>query len=86
MANLSGSFLLGFAFALLTERFLVSPALRTAVTIGFLGAYTTFSTFSFETLRLLEDGAYGLGLANVALSVVGGLAAAWLGLVAGRTI
>lgn len=86
VANLSGSFLLGFAFALLTDRFLVSPALRTAVTVGFLGAYTTFSTFSLETLRLLEDGAYGLGLANVGLSVLGGLVAAWLGLVAGRAI
>ena len=62
--NVTGSFLLGLVFTLLTERYRVDPWLRSALTIGFLGAYTTFSTLSLETYRLLEDGAVGLALAN----------------------
>jgi CrcB protein len=84
--NASGSFLLGFVFTLMTERFLPHASLRTAVTVGFLGAYTTFSTFSFETWRLLEDGAIGFAVANVVGSVSVGLVAVYLGIVAGRAI
>lgn len=84
--NVSGSLILGFVFVLLTERFLPHPALRTALTVGFLGAYTTFSTFSFETLRLIEDGAVALAVANVVASVVAGLVAVYLGTVVGRAI
>ncbi len=86
VVNLSGCFLLGLIGTLLTERFLPHPYLRNALTIGFVGAYTTFSTFAFETLRLAEDGARGLALSNVALSVVMGLVLAWVGTVAGRTL
>ena len=60
--------------------------MRTALTIGFLGAYTTFSTFSYETYRLGEDGAIGLGLLNVGLSLSAGLFAVWLGVVVGRAV
>lgn len=84
--NVSGSFVLGFLFVLLTERWNVPPTLRTAITIGFLGAYTTFSTFSLETVRLLEDGSYGLAMLNVGTSLILGLAAAWLGLTIGRAV
>lgn len=45
----------------MTERFMVSPQTRSAITIGFIGAYTTFSTLSYETMRLIEDGAYLVG-------------------------
>jgi fluoride exporter len=86
VVNASGCFVLGLLFTLLTERFLPHPDLRSALTIGYLGAYTTFSTFAFETVRLAEDGARGLALLNVAVSVVAGVGAAWLGIVAGRTL
>jgi CrcB protein len=84
--NVSGSLVLGFVFVLMTERFLPHPALRTALTVGFLGAYTTFSTFSLETLRLIEDGAVGLATANVLASVAAGLVATYLGIVVGRAL
>jgi len=84
--NVSGSLVLGFLFVLLTERFLPHPALRTALTVGFLGAYTTFSTFSLETYRLIEDGAVGLAALNVLASVGAGLVAVYLGVVVGRSI
>jgi len=86
LVNISGAFLLGLAFTVMTDRFLVSPQLRTAVTIGFLGAYTTFSTLSLETFRLLEDGAYFYGTVNALGSLAVGLVAVWLGIVAGRAI
>lgn len=84
--NVSGCFVLGFAFTVLTERFLPHPTLRSAVTIGFVGAYTTFSTFAFETLRLGEDGAAGLAGVNVVASVVAGIAAVWIGTIVGRIL
>jgi len=84
--NVTGSFLLGLAFVLMTERFRPDPWLRSAVTIGFLGAYTTFSTFSLETYRLIEDGAYGLAFANVVGSVAAGLTAVYAGVVLGRAL
>src|SRR5438093_12291835 len=64
VVNVSGALLLGFLFTLLTERMTVAPWIRSTVAIGFLGAYTTFSTLSYETYRLLEARAYGLAAAN----------------------
>jgi CrcB protein len=84
--NVSGSFLLGLAFTLLTERYRVDPWLRSGLTIGLLGAYTTFSTLSLETYRLLEDGAYGLAFANAAGSLAAGLLALYVGVVLGRVV
>lgn len=86
VVNVTGAFLLGFLFTVFTERFRVSPWMRSAVTIGFLGAYTTFSTFTLETFRLLEDGAYVLGMANAVGSLVAGLVAVWAGVVLGRVV
>lgn len=86
VVNVSGAFALGFVFVLLAERFSVDPWLRSAVTIGFLGAYTTFSTLSFESYRLFEDGAVGLALANTVGSLAAGLIAVYLGVVAGRSV
>jgi CrcB protein len=86
VVNVSGSFALGLAFTLLTERWHVDPSLRSALTIGFLGAYTTFSTLSFESYRLLEDGAVGLAAANLLGSCAAGLGAVYLGVVAGRVL
>jgi fluoride exporter len=84
--NVSGAFLLGFLFTILTERLSVSPWLRSAITIGFLGAYTTFSTFSLETYRLLADGAYLFGVANAVGSLTAGLIAVYAGVVMGRVV
>lgn len=86
VVNVSGCFVLGLVFTLLTERFLPHPALRSALTIGFLGAYTTFSTFAFETMRLGEDGAVLLAAINVAASVIAGIAAVYAGVAVGRTL
>jgi CrcB protein len=60
--------------------------LRSALTIGLLGAHTTFSTLSYETYRLLEDGALGLAAANVLGSAAAGLVAVYLGILAGRAL
>ncbi len=86
VVNMSGSFALGVLFVLLTERFTVDPWLRSTLMIGFLGAYTTFSTLSLESYRLLEDGAVGLALVNTFGSMAAGLAAVYLGVVAGRAV
>ena len=69
-----------------TERFEVAPWFRSALTIGFLGAYTTFSTLSFETYRLAADRAVGLAAANMLGSCAAGLAAIYLGVVLGRVL
>jgi CrcB protein len=84
--NVTGSFLLGLLFITLTERTTASPATRVAVTTGLMGAYTTFSTFSLETFRLIENGAYGQAGVNVAGNVLFGLVAVALGVSLGRAM
>ena len=59
---------------------------RAAVTIGFIGGLTTYSSFNYETMRLFEEGAPATAAVNLALTVVGGLMAGWLGLVAAREV
>ena len=86
VVNVTGTFLLGLLFTLLTDRMTVDPWLRTSITIGFLGAYTTFSTFSLESYRLVSDGALGLAVANTVGSLAAGLGAVYLGVVAGRAL
>ena len=75
VVNVSGSFLLGLLVTLLGERFAVAPWVRASLTIGFLGAYTTFSTLSLESYRLLEGRSYALAGANLAGSLAAGAAA-----------
>jgi fluoride exporter len=86
VVNMSGAFVLGFLMTLMTEQLTTAPWLRSALTIGLLGAYTTFSTLSYETYRLLEDGAFGLAAANLLGSAAAGLVAVYLGVVAGRAV
>ena len=81
--NVTGSFVLGLLMGML-EGHVVSPIVPLSMAVGFLGAYTTFSTFSYETLRLLEDGSFLLAGVNVVGSVLVGLFSAMLGLAAGR--
>ena len=84
--NVSGSFLMGFLTALLMQRFTMTPEYRAALLVGFLGAYTTFSTFSIESFYLFEEGENLKGALNIFLSVVLCMAAVWIGLVVGRKI
>lgn len=85
LINVGGSFLLGLAAVLIAERMLPYPEeTRLAVGVGFLGAFTTFSTFEFETHVLLEDGAWTLAALNVIGSALAGLAAVRIGIAIGR--
>ncbi|HEC75536.1 MAG TPA: fluoride efflux transporter CrcB [Methylophaga aminisulfidivorans] len=84
--NVLGSFLMGLLFILFVEREIVSVELRSAVLVGLLGAFTTFSTFSIETITLLEDGELIKAMVNVVLSVVVCITATWIGLNIGRQL
>jgi CrcB protein len=86
VVNVLGSLLIGFLMAFFEERFIVSPSLRVFLTIGVLGGFTTFSSFSYETISLLKEGSYGLGITNVLSSIVACLGATWLGLVIGKLL
>lgn len=77
--NVSGSFLIGFLMPLLTERIIENPQWRLLLVVGFLGAYTTFSTFEYETGALLKDGEWLFASLNIVLSVTVGFLALKLG-------
>ncbi len=79
LINVTGSFILGLFATWITERVVAPAHLRLLVAIGFVGAYTTFSTFEYETYQLIENGAAARALANVMGSVLAGFAAVWLG-------
>lgn len=84
--NVSGSLVLGLLFALATERDVLPSSVRAPVMIGFLGAYTTFSTLMLESWRLFEDGAVGLAVVNIVGSSLLGLSAVFIGLALGRVL
>ncbi len=86
VVNVLGSFAIGFLFVLFLERMTLSGEWRAGILVGVIGAFTTFSTFSIETLNLLEEGAHLKASLNVALSVALCLAGAWFGLLLGRTL
>lgn len=69
LINITGAFLLGFLNILFVERLTVSPMLRLGIGVGFLGAYTTFSTFGFEVITLLENGSTGVAALYTILSI-----------------
>ena len=83
---ITGSFIIGFFLTLVTERIPVNPQLRLAVAVGFVGAYTTVSTFEYETARLLEGKDFLYAFLYVVLSFVVGFAAVWLGIVTAREV
>ena len=84
--NIVGAFCIGLIMEFSLRSTLISPQLRIGLTIGFLGGLTTFSTFSYETFRLLEDGELLIAGANVLLSVMVCLVFTWLGIIAARAL
>ena len=84
--NVSGSLLMGVLSVLMLERMAIAPEWRAAILVGVLGSFTTFSTFSIETLNLLEQGDVMRAVANIAFSVLLCLAAVWFGVVIGRQL
>ena len=84
--NISGSFLIGLILTLLSEKTHWNPNWTYLIPSGFIGAYTTFSTFEFETLRSVQDGQFMIPVLNVTLSVVVGFVAVWAGVATGRAI
>jgi CrcB protein len=84
--NITGSFLLGLFMTLATERFLIDPRWRFLVAVGFLGAYTTFSTFTYESFNLIFKGQWLPGLLNLLGSSLLGLLAVGLGVYLGKVL
>jgi len=84
--NVTGSFLIGFLLILLTDKFDVSDNLRMAVIVGFLGAFTTFSTFEMEIYGLINDRQIAMALAYLVLSVVVGFVSLLAGIQLARSI
>jgi CrcB protein len=82
--NITGSFLIGLLMTLITERFGASSNLRPLLVIGFLGGYTTFSSFEWETYSAIRDGGFWMGITNIVGSVTLGYAAVWLGAMLAR--
>lgn len=84
VVNIMGAFLFGLIWSLVEQRLVISVETRVIILSGFLGAFTTFSSFMFETSSLIGEAQWGLALLNVGGQVVLGLAAMFLGLAAGR--
>jgi CrcB protein len=84
--NISGCFIIGLALTVLDTHITLPHEWRLAFPIGFVGAYTTFSTFEYETLRLFQNGQAFMALLYVTLSVLVGFASVWAGVVAGRLV
>jgi CrcB protein len=83
IVNLAGC----FAIAVLMHvgaRFAWAPSLRAALTVGFIGGLTTYSTFNYETTRLAQEGALHSAATNLVVTIIGGLLAGWLGLLCAR--
>lgn len=85
LVNVLGCLLLGFLLEMERNTTLVTQPVRLLLAVGFLGAFTTFSTFGYETMRYLQEGAHHLALLNVAGNLILGMAAVWLGWMAARS-
>ena len=82
--NVTGSFLIGFLMTMLTERFQIDPRWRLLLVVGFLGGYTTFSSFEWETYTAVRDGGLRTGMLNIVSSIMLGYIAVWLGVMLAR--
>jgi len=86
IVNIIGCFLIGLFMVLATEKISLPNHWRLMIASGFLGGLTTFSSFGYETLKLVQDGALAPALQNVAANLISGLIATWLGIIAARSI
>ena len=86
VVNITGSFIMGFLMMLAISASLLPENIRLLLAVGFLGGFTTFSSFSMETLVLLKGDSFFYASANIAANVLLGLAAAWLGTLLARSI
>jgi CrcB protein len=84
--NVLGSFIVGLVMILSLERGLISPEMRILLATGLCGGFTTMSTYSYETLALLQSGSTGAALANIGLTLATCLTGVWAGSVAGRLL
>lgn len=84
--NVLGSLFLGFLYTLSVERLVLTPELKVALTVGFLGAFTTFSTFSLETYNLIREGSIALSIVNILLNMSLGLVAVIAGVSAAKIL
>ena len=84
--NIIGCFTLGFFITLAEGKFIISPQMRSFAAIGLLGAFTTFSTFSFETLASLQNELYTSAMLNIVFSVLFGILAVWVGIILAKLI
>lgn len=84
--NILGCFLLGFIATAVEDKFSISPVVRTFLTVGILGAFTTFSTFSYETIALVRAGNVAVAFANIFLSLAVGILAAYVGISVSKMI
>lgn len=86
IVNVVGCLIIGAFMTLATEKFIVSSYWRLIVVVGFVGGLTTFSSFSYETLKLLENASLSYALSNVAFNLLFGFSATWIGIVLARMI
>ncbi|MGA9887640.1 MAG: CrcB family protein, partial [Candidatus Acidiferrales bacterium] len=86
IVNCTACFLIGLIVTLLAEKTNWSANWRYLIPIGFIGGYSTFSTFEYETFRVIQDGDFLIAGLNVILSVVVGFVSVWLGVITGRSI
>ena len=84
--NIVGCFIIGLVMGSMQERFLAHPSLRVFLTIGILGGFTTFSSFSYETIAMLKDGEFAYASLNIVASLLCCIMGTWIGLIAGKTL
>jgi fluoride exporter len=86
IVNILGCFFIGFLMSAMEERFLINPSLRVFLTIGILGGFTTFSTFSYETVAMMRDGEFFRSSLYIGLSLALGLGGTHVGSLIGKLI
>jgi fluoride exporter len=86
VVNMTACFLIGFVITVLAEKSSWNPNWRYLIPIGFIGGYSTFSTFEYETFRVFQEGDFLIAGFNVVLSVVVGFVSVWVGVITGRMI